>query len=421
MLTYFGLLEQLPPLPSQDPQCEGDKKHCVLFTTRSPHKGPHFRVARAAGGVVNVCAGYAQGVALGTEFQLYADANSSSSLGVFRATSVTSTSSILSPVGQANISRVSNQTYALVAKWNNNDARLKVCIKDPASSAIQPETIKQKMSVDHHAAQVGITWISTPCGADIVLHDRDEGRNVGLERVDDLIGRYAARHLKIRPDLVVHTLHSAAHFKFHLARAKMSHPPVDRLAMELYRLKRHNFSGHHTPIGDDLIQDGRARIVVSNEPYGITLRNDSTHDYFPSLFYFDPSDYSIQPWYLPPSSTMSAPLRHGSKLTVGHGNHDAHVIKFSLKPGEHSDTGFLVLYLSSGHADMSHIKHSGASESARGATLEMLDRDYWGAFYTVITVTRRVDELSNASGIPLANAGVQLADPPMSTMRLHSP
>ncbi|KAI9572460.1 hypothetical protein HD554DRAFT_1543784 [Boletus coccyginus] len=43
--------------------------------------------------------------------------------------------------------------------------------------------------------------------------------------------------------------------------------------------------------------------------YGFTLENYSEVDLFPYLFYFDPSDYSIQAWYIPPRPTVFAPLK----------------------------------------------------------------------------------------------------------------
>jgi hypothetical protein len=59
---------------------------------------------------------------------------------------------------------------------------------------------------------------------------------------------------------------------------------------------------------------------------------------------------------------MHAPLRSKSELKVAYGNHDGHAIRFTLRPGEHSDTGFLVLYLSTQYSDMTHVQQDSALE-----------------------------------------------------------
>jgi hypothetical protein len=414
--TYAGLLDQLPPLPDQIPQCEGENKHALLFSTRRPKQ--FFNADTTNDGMVRVYAGYSQGVVSGTEFQLYLNTSSSSSLGVFCAISVTSTSSILRSVGQASISDVSRRRlYARVTKWNNHGAQLKVFIKDPNLLATLSDKISQT-PVDDQAAQAGIMFAPTHCSADIVLHN-NEGA-IDIERTDDIIGHHTSRNLSMKIDddvscRLARTLRSAAHFKFHFARARKSNPPEDGVTMELYRLKQSPFLGYYKPTGPNLLQNGDARIVHNSEPYGITLRNGSANDYFPSLFYFDPSDYSIHQWYLPPSPTMSAPLHRESKLTVGHGNYDAPPARFNQAPDEDYTTGFLVLYLSSQYADMTHI----ANHGTRGIEFIPVTRDYGDAVYAIVTVERGVDE-PIASDTPLAAGDIQQTDTSVSTLCVPS-
>jgi hypothetical protein len=161
--------------------------------------------------------------------------------------------------------------------------------------------------------------------------------------------------------------------------------------------------GSHLPTGDNLICDGQARIILSDNLYGVTLRNDSDYDLFPSLFYFCLSDFSIQSCYVPPSSTMAAPLRHKSALTVGHGNNDGQAIEFDIQPGDGSETGFLVLFLSTQYADMTHIQQSSVLDGSSGRAPKMHKQQLriWDRALATVTVARTsADFPSRSPAIP---------------------
>jgi hypothetical protein len=91
---------------------------------------------------------------------------------------------------------------------------------------------------------------------------------------------------------------------------------------------------------------------------------------------------------------MSAPLRSKSELLVAHGNHGGNVIKFTLEENELSDTGFLVLYLSTQYSDMTHVQQDSAFDAPgvealvkRSAHPEK-SGGLWGTALTIITVAR---------------------------------
>jgi hypothetical protein len=402
--TYAALLDQLPPLPNQDPQCEGDNKNAPLFSTWSPQRdGRFFTVDKADNGRLTVCAGYAQGVVPGTEFQLYSHTTSPSSLGVFHADFVAITSSTLSPITTTASFKVPGRAYALVSKWNHPDAQLKVFIKKPATSVTLREIVG-RMSLESSASRVGILWTSTLRDADIVLHD--DKHCVILERTDGLIGGHAEPHLQAKieagTDPIIRMLLSAAHFKFHLLQAQKRNQLDGLVAIELHQLNEPDDStARYTPKEPNLFRDGHARIILNDNPHGVTLRNNSDYDLFPSLFYFDPSDYSIKPWYLPTLNINSAPLRRRSWLTVGHGNRDAQVLKFTLRPNERSDTGFLVLYLSTQYAQMAHVQQDGVFGATRGLHVETArvaptqDGEILGSVLAVVTVARTSSDFEN--------------------------
>ena len=389
-MTYTGLLGLLPSLPDQHPQCEGDNKHCLLFTTVPHHDGQFFKVKKS-NATVTVEAGRIHGVSKGTEFTLYEAANSSSrSFGIFTATSARSTSSKLA--SKNHTASIPDVSYALVSRWGSPDATLAVFV-DASSTTI----LKAVSSIWKQATSVNIIKASSTSDADIILHDVNGGSDI--VRVDSLIGgqlgTFLEKKVDVARDRIVPILESAAHFKFHLVRTNDKHPLHGRVTIELYQLEETDDG--LLPTGSNLVDDGRARIIFSDSHYGVTLRNNSGYDLFPSLFYFNPSKFSIQPWYLPPSSTMAAPLRQKSVLTIGHGNNDGLAIKFDLKPDDRSDTGFLVLFLSRQYADMAPIQQSGVLDglSARDGMVVQVDTPIWDRAHATITVARTTEDFES--------------------------
>ena len=407
--SYVDLLGLLPSLPDQYPQCEGDNKYCLLFTT-IPQRGGRFFTVRKfeSPDLFKVDAGTTEGVVEGTEFGLYTKANTSSlPLGIFIATSVSTTSCKIAPKCPQLAAPMPHMSYALVSRWENPDAKLAIFIDTPASS-----TLLKFLSLIYsaeNAAPFSIIRAPSRFDADIVLHLANG--LVHLTRTDKLIGAHASPH--IRADIgdnanrILHILRSAAHFKFYLSRAAKPHPLHGVVTIELYQLKESD--GLYTSTGHNLVQDGHAHIILNAELYGVILRNNSNHNVFPSLFYFDPSDYSVRPWYIPPSSTMQAPLRSKSELKVAYGNHDGHAIRFTLRPGEHSDTGFLVLYLSTQYSDMTHVQQDSVFEpfpevtAQRTVHVAEVECGLRSSVLTIVTVARSNDpEARPSSAVPPA-------------------
>ena len=393
--TYAGLLNLLPPLPDQDPQCSGDNTICLLFTVTPQLDMLFFTVRKSNSVGFEVNAGQTEGVAENTEFRLYQEANVRSALlGIFAAKSVNPTScKIISKSPQSPVS-MPHISYALVTQWEHPDARLAIFVDLEASSMTLRKAFSSIQMAD--AAPFGVTRVSSQSDADIILYDA-KGL-LHITRTDRLISVYANPHIganiELNPDRILRVLRSAAHFKFFSRRAENVSPPHSAVRVEIYQLEESD-DGQYVPIGNNLVRDGEARIFLSDEPYGITLHNDSEHNLFPSLLYFNPSDYSIRPWYVPPSSALLAPLRSKSELLVAHGNEDGHVIKFTLKPSEHSDTGFLILYLSTQYRDMTYISQDGAFGTPspvllaeRAAHVTSDNGEHWSAALTIITVVR---------------------------------
>jgi len=274
------------------------------------------------------------------------------------------------------------------------DARLPFFIEARASSTTFVRVFNSIQIAA--AAPFSVIRASSSSDADIILHDA-KGL-LHIRRADSLIGIYANPLIEVsvelNPDCILRILRSAAHFKFYLSRADQVTPLHSAVRVELHQLEESD-DGRYVPAGNNLVRNEQALVGFNDKPHGITLFNDSEYNLFPSLFYFDPSNYSIQPWYIPSSSSLS-PLRAKSKLTIAHGDRDGQVIKFTLRQNELSDTGFLVLYLSTQYSDMTYIQQDDAFEDSHGHE-ELVEcnkyaakagSELWGTILTIITVER---------------------------------
>jgi len=124
--------------------------------------------------------------------------------------------------------------------------------------------------------------------------------------------------------------------------------------------------------------------------YGLTIMNQSDIDLWPYVFYFDPSDYSVTDWYLPPSSTGSAPLRRNSQISLHSGTSGADLIRFSIPSGRNSDTGFLKIFMTTSWIDMFDIKQLSVmlmKDEPRAAKITSpgLESGQWDSWVYVMT------------------------------------
>ena len=143
--------------------------------------------------------------------------------------------------------------------------------------------------------------------------------------------------------------------------------------------------------------------------YGLKIVNDTSFDLFAYLFYFEPSDYSIQVsgvlllvphvpshtvtqiWYGPESPTSARPLQAHSSLKVNYGPRETskNLIKLVLPPGQSTDSGFVRMFVSTCYVDMKHIVTQGY-KSGRKAVLRGPENqgELWASSTYVLTCQR---------------------------------
>ncbi|KAK7461776.1 hypothetical protein VKT23_008208 [Stygiomarasmius scandens] len=414
--TYSDLIDGLPELTNQNPQCEGTNKDNVLFDSQRKEHRKAFKL-KEKDGKFEVEAGHIHGVTRGTEFLiqgLRATSLSPTYFGILVAESVNANSSILIRQGVDPELIMPEGTKAVIVNWKNEISVMKVFIS-PDSSHIQSLNDafidkRGKLGEDGEAQFPGyhFTRVSSLSDAHVRLHYDSKG-DLLIERMDPLISLEGSKTVCLpmsnRLDRLPYILDAMAQFRFHLGRVnqtleRISSLPGDihgQVSIHLYRLKI-SLSGFPVPDMDvgDLFNHNVAKLKLEdNVQYGIEIINHSAHDFFPYLFYFDPSDYSIQSWYLPASSTMSPPLaglrgKNPSKVYVGYGAGGGDPIEFLLKEDEESDTGFLKLFVSTTYADMEHITQPPVFDTltSRKAMSKREEIEMWDSWVATITVNR---------------------------------
>ncbi|KAF8549359.1 hypothetical protein OG21DRAFT_606142 [Imleria badia] len=283
--SYVKLFEMLDIKPNrQHPQCEGINRDRLLFSVNRLRDGKTtFKVSKKKkGGKLYVSAGSIHGIAMGTQFSV----RSPTQTLVLKAEEVGAFETVLEG-SHHNIT----DAEAIVSHWHY-------------------PTLRVHSSTRHSSTHVTIVPASEP--AEVALRENDYGK-WELERFDPLILGYADRvvHFDADATRMRDILEAIANFNSYLYRSDGAAASFSgKVKVRLNRIKEIETQREYGPVGDDLLEvpvssrsgvDVKEAVITDLEPrYGFTLENFSDVDLFPYLFYFDPSDYSVQVRPLPP-------------------------------------------------------------------------------------------------------------------------
>lgn len=310
-ITYRDLIQSLTVV-DQTPQCVGINKNRLLFNTEVLQGAFSLKKLETEGGRFQVEAGEIHGVCPGSEFSVYDPAIQPYPQGhrILYAERVHDHFSILVSRDNQPDFAVSPRAKGILLDLKNPLLILRVFI-DLASVV----TLAPALRVIHSQSSL-LTQVDSDSECDVVLSNPSSGKLL-VERVDPLISNTAGRTLSFSlgnnlNDQLQGILLAIAHFRYHLRRWHNSfmgllkevpgHNDGNPATMQLYRLTR-NENLFRTPEGNNLFVNNVATLeALDNVMYGIEITNCSDHNIFPYLFYFDPSDCSIQVC-IPASST----------------------------------------------------------------------------------------------------------------------
>ncbi|KAF5344791.1 hypothetical protein D9758_014428 [Tetrapyrgos nigripes] len=402
-LTYQGVIANLPDLPLRPPRSysirlQGPQPKRELYPVkRSVHKPGHFVLQ----------AGEAHGITAGAEFDIYSDMDMTSLIGrvvvseppsCFNALcSIKSEADSNSALLQGSDCPVES-AYALQMRAGEIKS-LRVLIPLVEDFIYVFRRIASDMQngdnvillVDSEDEQPDLIVSSRPSSQSPSSVARFEimsplCRQHGLTRMPFDIPLDEADSAK----KIHHILRSAAHFYHHLncsANSK-SRRIIEgtNIEVECFQLQE---SEDLSDFGDILVPDPEGKNLniggvitididgAQNEDaeelpaYGYKITNNTGLNLYASLFYFDFSDLSIEPYFLPPTAKngmIETPLPAHDCLTIGYGSSGTPPYSYLVREGEDVDVGALKLFLSTDYVDYRRIAQKSPFETDHRGT-----------------------------------------------------
>ncbi|KAJ7264855.1 caspase domain-containing protein [Mycena haematopus] len=406
-ITYENLIDLLPTLPDQNPQCEGANKSRYIFEIEGPvHESQTYALAVKGDGTMEVNAGTAHGVVVGTQFGLKADQDSDR---ILVAASATLDSSVLIPVVPEQALNLLDGAQLIMADWKSDAAMMKVYVH----TSDNPTLTIADVSANGQVARTNFLVVDSLDSADLAIRRTAEDEFL-FSRLDTKLSHYELPdvRLPVPKTNLPFVLDAIAHFNYFLRKrpAHHSNALVGDVRLEMYNLRgEYGARVPNMDLGNFVSAENEVRFRLDpQEKYGFAISNYSERDLFPYLFYFDPASYSIDAWYLPESDTMTPPLLARSasssdtgaeptRITVGYGASGGYAFQFVIPDGVTTDTGFLKLFVSTSYVDLTGIEQPAAADSVYGgerdAGLEsprkrpmLEDAEMWGALDVAVTM-----------------------------------
>ncbi|KIM25362.1 hypothetical protein M408DRAFT_26347 [Serendipita vermifera MAFF 305830] len=377
-LTYTELIQRLPTLLQQNPQCEGNNRHRIIFDEKAPNQRRQLYVVREdEDGDYILEAGAAHGITQGATFDVYRNRDSAITESPLVKLKVLDSPDPFTTVLSGPRFSIEKQAFALQTGAGVEEDLIVHIAIDPIMESVfkaLAEEIKANKSGQRQMRAVDDHEISM-AHLDIAF----ENDKIVFNILNPLVTQHGLKRMsyQINPtiDEIRPVLCSAAHFYWHLHRAGRDTILQDAVKIEYTRLieLRPKIGDITVPIrmpqGPNLIQEGIVELVVKKgDMYGIKFTNTSDVDLYVSVFYFDNSDFSITSYYQPPiaAGKVDPPLLRHQSLTVGYGAGGGRPFKYSLPNGQDLDVGFVKIFISSEQVDLSAIPQASPFRRKRG-------------------------------------------------------
>jgi hypothetical protein len=306
--------------------------------------------------------GAIHGVVVGTEFNITdSEFFNGQKLGVARATAVYDVWSVVDLHFQPDHS---TRLWAEVAFWANEARPVRISLQETqdTNNALQAELVHaltqpRETSDNNYDLDVCLAH-SSPSDCSVIAEVKQD--RIILKQVDAFSRKAGAESIfewEVKPGHSLwEMLRAVSRFNFFLA-----HEPAaasDKELRNFIDVKVLLLSPDEERVVESLpTQDDHTQITDDPDArYAISIDNRSDKDLWPTVFYFDTSDYSIATIYTPPEFGMS-PLQAKSKLVLGFGGAGVDPFSFSIPNEERErDVGFLKIYLSGRYTNLTMIE-----------------------------------------------------------------
>ncbi|KAK0213657.1 hypothetical protein IW262DRAFT_1279982 [Armillaria fumosa] len=362
------------PVAEQSPHCEGFGSNRGIFSRQVVFIDNELVRVTKNGGRILLSAGHAQGVIAGAEYSVYpvrdtrALAASSTLLGAVLQVSNIDTFQAELILHGPPLSHFPESCFAKFVRAPPNSPLLNVICSDSTwvRNVVgmrqdirwvgRREDAQLELVIDNREVTF---YTLTPVGGE--MYNCESGR---IPRwITTSAGREENR------SRVMDVLRWANRFYYHLNR----HSAISGVSLELHALEKvssttRDKDASYTRIGHNLFDIyGQAVIKIDNpnRPFGVTLQNRSSINYYPYFFAFE-SDLSISSYAFdePQFSTVpgrsnivDCPLPGGSSMTLGCGS-ASNPVCFPILPGMNHDVTVWKIFLTTDRVDMGSIGQS---------------------------------------------------------------
>jgi hypothetical protein len=301
-ITHSSLLEKLPPLTNQHPQCSGKNRRRALFGGLA--NCPTLLELFTHDEKYRTEAGEIHGVVPGTPFAIHTHSDStstSSKIGVLEADKISAFHCTLRRRATDMKFTIPDLARAKMLDWRPDADVLKIFI-EPSHNNVK--SIERIFSLVNHFDSPDLMIrraVVTARGRDTVTWR--------FERLDPIMSKYAQvlDGISLVPSLS-EVLKGVSHFNFHLSRHNAKRLLQNPIQVVFHRLTPSNPNQFmeetiYMPDRDtsiSLIPDSETTVFATSEVdgdrafYGLSITNNSMRHLFPYLLYFNPYDYSIQ-------------------------------------------------------------------------------------------------------------------------------
>lgn len=372
--TRFNILSRLPSIIGQTPQVHGGFIDAPIFDTGLvPPDRVGYHMSQEEGRYI-VHAGSVAGIAPASRFCVYRDRSrlSKKKPGMFIADRISLFTTTLKPVDDKELKPLSNQPAAIpYGSGRRHDLVVHSVLKDALTPLYQ---VASKLLYETSPESYRFFFTDDKSKADISLDVCDDGSSLIIVLLDDRVRAHGFSEFPStvplnREDIEVFLL-SAAHFYRYL-NTNVNRPVLDGVLVEHVRLEESdtdyydNGKAYRSPIGDNLVEQGIAEIVVDADDsgdYGIKITNHTDQELYAHVLYFDNSELSISAYH--PGTMKPAPIkRDGGILTVGYGSPDATTYTYIIPEGRDIDVGFIKIIFSTEPLDLGAVVQISNTES----------------------------------------------------------
>ncbi|KAK0224175.1 hypothetical protein IW262DRAFT_1459230 [Armillaria fumosa] len=360
-LTYEKLMAQLSLPKDQQPQCEGVHQSRLIFNPEVIRPQREIYSIRASeSGHPNqyiLEAGAAHGIKKKAMFTVFTDKTMTSTIGTVVAPFI-----------------LDRPAYALQTVGTGQDVSFFI---EPDERLLKVWQLVSMETQRNKAGKRGFGLVEKHSDADLVI--AADGDFVHFEIMDEPCRNHGLKRMPFSVkiddlDTIYRVLQSSADFYSHLHSSSEMNPLAEKVEFECTKLTEiGNYSDDLDEIlkpddGLNLNIEGVISVDVDEEAmYGFKVINKSPVALYVSMFYFDVSDLSISPYYLPGSAQkdIDAPLPAKGSLDIGYGASGTIPHTYIVRQGQDVDVGFLKLGFSTTHRDWSGIVQSSPFEYYR--------------------------------------------------------